>query len=63
VPALIGLAEQSPAATRRLIEEDLQQRLVTMDKSTNWRRWQSFHLSRSRAYELLQQRYGGGSNG
>jgi len=63
VPALFALAEQSPVATRRLIEEDLQQRLVTMEESTSWRRWQSFHVSRSRAYQLLLQRYKGGSHG
>jgi hypothetical protein len=45
---------------RRVIEKDLRLRADAMAKNTSWRRWQSFHLARARAYQLLEDRYGGG---
>jgi hypothetical protein len=36
-----------------IIETELQNRLQRMEEDTSWQRWQSFHLSRWRAYEVL----------
>ncbi|MBN1139484.1 MAG: DUF4173 domain-containing protein [Anaerolineae bacterium] len=59
VPALIAVAGQSTGQVRDIIEEGLRRRAEAMRCDTDWRRWQSFHLSRSRAYRLLIDRYGG----
>jgi hypothetical protein len=59
VPALIAVAGQSTGQVRDVIEKDLHSRAEAMRNDTAWRRWQSFHLSRSRAYQLLIDRYGG----
>ncbi len=58
-----GAASPSPGRStgqvRDIIEKDLRSRAGAMRSDTAWRRWQSFHLSRSRAYRLLIDRYGG----
>ena len=59
VPALLAIAGQSTGQVRDIIEKDLRSRTDAMRNDTAWRRWQSFHLSRSRAYRLLIDRYGG----
>jgi hypothetical protein len=59
VPALIAVADQSTGQVRDLIEKDLRSRADAMGSDPASRRWQSFHLSRSRAYRLLMDRYGG----
>ena len=59
VPALVAVAGQATGQVRDVIEEDLRSRAEAMHGGTAWRRWQSFHLSRSRAYRLLMDRYGG----
>jgi hypothetical protein len=59
VPALIAVAGQATGDVRDVIEKDLRSRAGAMHSATDWRRWQSFHLSRSRAYRLLIDRYGG----
>lgn len=59
LPALVAVADQSTDQVRQVIEKDLRQRADTMSKNTDWRRWQSFHLARMRAYQLLEDRYGG----
>ena len=59
VPALVAVAGQSTGQVRDIIEEDLRRRAEVMRNDTAWRRWQAFHLSRSRAYNLLTDRYGG----
>jgi hypothetical protein len=58
LPALVAVADQSTGQVRQVIEEDLRKRADTMSKDTGWRRWQAFHLSRVRAYQLLKDRYG-----
>ncbi len=59
VPALIAVADQSTGEVRDVIEKDLHSQAEAMRHGTAWRQWQSFHLSRSRAYRLLMDRYGG----
>ncbi len=59
VPALLAIADQSTGQVRDIIDKDLRSRADAMNGDTGWRRWQSFHLSRSRAYRLLIDRYGG----
>jgi len=60
VPALIVLADQSTGETQRVLEEYLQQRTRVMRADIGWRRWQSYHWSRRRAYQFLVARYDGG---
>jgi len=59
VPALIAVTDQSAGQVRDVIEKGLRSRTEAMRSDPAWRRWQSFHLSRSRAYQLLIDRYGG----
>jgi len=59
VPALIAVAGQATGEVREVIDKDLRSRAGAMRSDTSWRRWQSFHLSRSRAYWLLIDLYGG----
>ena len=59
VPALLAVAGQATDQVRDVIDKDLRSRANAMRGDTGWRRWQSFHLSRSRAYRLLIERYGG----
>jgi hypothetical protein len=63
VPALIAVAGQSTGQVRDVIDKDLRSRAEAMRSDAAWRRWQSFHLSRSRAYQLLIDRYGGETSG
>jgi len=59
VPALLDMAGRSTGQVRGIIEKDLRRRAAAMSGDSAWRKWQSFHLSRSRAYRLLTDRYGG----
>jgi hypothetical protein len=59
VPELIAVADASTAETRKVLEEDLRQRLAARRKDSGWRRWQSYHIARWKAYRLLTSRYGG----
>ena len=59
VPALLDMAGRSTGQVRDIIEKDLRRRAAAMSGDSAWRKWQSFHLSRSRAYRLLTDRYGG----
>ena len=53
VPALI---EELPnlGGARAIVEEDLKRRYQTMQEDEGWRRWQSWNLSRWRAYQWLK---------
>jgi Domain of unknown function (DUF4153) len=59
VPALLAVVGQSTGQVHDIIEKDLRCRTSAMSGNSAWRKWQSFHLSRSRAYRLLIDRYGG----
>ncbi len=56
-PALIWLADRTSGATREAVEAGLRDRLTRMREDTSWRRWQSWHVTRDRAYRLLATRY------
>lgn len=56
-PALIWLADRTAGATHDAVEAGLRDRLARMQADPGWRRWQSWHLARVRAYRLLAARF------
>lgn len=53
VPALIELANASTGEVRDVLDKDLRARQGTRKQNQEWRRWQSYHLSRWTGFSLL----------
>lgn len=47
--------EECTTTLTSILYEDLLDRYSDMEGDASWRRWQSFHLSRQRAYQLMSQ--------
>jgi len=53
VPALVLALDRVTGEERDVLRDHLRYRLESMEASTRWRSWPSFHLARRRAYDLL----------
>jgi len=53
VPALVLAIDRVTGDEQKVLNEHLRYRLESMEESTRWRSWPSFHLARRRAYDLL----------
>lgn len=58
VPALLAELPTMSGSLRQTTAESLKDRYGLMNSNTSWRRWQSYNVSRHRAYHLLQARFG-----
>lgn len=57
VPDLIWLVDRVSGEAQQVLDAHLRQRLAALEEDTGWRRWQSWHVARSRAYRELAARY------
>lgn len=58
VPALIELANSTTGEVHDVLDKDLRARLSTRKQDEEWRRWQSYHLSRWTGFTLLSRYVG-----
>ena len=58
VPALIELANSTTGEVHEVLDKDLRARLSTRKQDEEWRRWQSYHLSRWTGFTLLSRYVG-----
>lgn len=59
VPAMIEIVDELDEQRHDVVDEHLRKRYQEMQSDNEWRRWQAFHISRYRAFSLLQQQYDG----
>jgi len=55
VPALVLAIDRVTGEEREVLRGHLRYRLESMEESTRWRSWPSFHLARRRAYDVLAE--------
>lgn len=53
VPTLVLAVDRVTGGEGEVLRDHLRYRLESMESSTRWRSWPSFHLARQRAYDLL----------
>jgi len=57
IPEMIAIVDDLDSQRADIVSDHLAERYQEMKSDSAWRKWQAYHVSRHRAFNLLQQNY------